>query len=185
MDFIISVLVEKQLGPLTYPLFLSLLMSLIIIIERLCVLSYYSLSNTLARGSANLVKHHHSAGRALREEIAAIWLQAQHIKLSNGIRLLNIITLLAPLLGLLGTVIGLIQVFDSLGSHHGPIEPSMLAEGLGIAMKTTAAGLGIAIPTLLCAHGFQIWSDKLVQSTEKKMNIQNLQLDGVCTEALI
>lgn len=184
MDFIIIVVVEKQLGPLTYPLLISLLVALVIILERLSVLSYYSLSKRLTEDSYNLVEQHHSAVKDLREEVAAIWLQAQHMKLSNGIRLLNIITLLAPLLGLLGTVIGLIQVFDSLGTHHGPIEPSMLAEGLGIAMKTTAAGLCIAIPSLLCAHGFQIWGDKLIQATEKIMNIQNLQLDGICTEAL-
>jgi biopolymer transport protein ExbB len=184
MEFLIIVLAEGQLGLLTYPLFFSLLVSLIIMIERFGVLSYHSLSNTLIHNSTHLVNHHHSARKDLREEVASIWLQAQHVKLSNGIRLLNIISLLAPLLGLLGTVIGLIKIFDNLGMHHGPIEPSMLAEGLGIAMKTTAAGLCIAIPSLLCAHGFQIWGDKLIKTTEKNMNIQNLQLDGICTEAL-
>lgn len=184
MDFIIIVLAEKQLGPLTYPLFVSLLISLIIMIERFSVLSYHSLSNTLTKDSTHLVSHHFSDKKDLREEVASIWLHTQHVKLSNGIRLLNIITLLAPLLGLLGTVIGLIQVFDNLGTHQGPIDPSMLAEGLGIAMKTTAAGLCIAIPALLCAHGFQMWGDKLIQTTEKNMNIQNLKLDGVCTDAL-
>jgi biopolymer transport protein ExbB len=81
-------------------------------------------------------------------------------------------------------VIGLIQVFDDLGVHQGPIEPSMLAGGLGIAMKTTAAGLIIALPAVLGAHGFQLWVERLIHQTEHAMNMHNLELEGICTKAI-
>ena len=184
MEFITLTFLEKQLGPLSYPLFMCALLAVAVLAERLCVLSYHSFSNYMKNESYQLIKHHGLAVRDVREDVASVWLQRQQIKLENGIRLLNIIALLAPLLGLLGTVIGLIQVFESLGNHRGAIEPSLLADGLGIAMKTTAAGLIVAVPALLGAHGFKIWADKIVQTTEHKMNVHNLELDGISTELL-
>jgi len=175
---------EQHLGPLAYPLFFCSLVAFAILIERLMLLSFYSITKQLHRESLYVLGRHQLAERKIREEVAAIWLQKQQGKLAHGIRVLNIISLLAPLLGLLGTVIGLIQVFDSLGAHQGPIEPSLLAKGLGVAMKTTAGGLIIALPALLGAHGFQMWADRLIQGIEHSINIHNLELDGVCIEAL-
>ena len=175
---------EQQLGPLSYPLLACSLIVVAILVERLSVLSFFSLSGALGKKSQAITAHHQAANRELREEVAAIWLQRQQTKLAYGIRVLNIISILAPLLGLLGTVIGLIQVFDELGVHQGPIEPSMLAGGLGIAMKTTAAGLIIALPAVLGAHGFQRWVERLIHQTEHAMNVHDLELEGICTKAI-
>lgn len=184
MNFFNFALLEQQLGPLTYPLFLCSLVAVVILIERALVLGTHTLTGSLRKHSDEVLAQHQQATRAVREEIAAVWLQKQQRQLSNGIRLLHIVALLAPLLGLLGTVIGLIQAFDTLGVHQGPIEPGMLAEGLGIAMKTTAAGLIIAVPAVLGAHGFQLWVDKLIQRIEHTMNLHNLELEGICVESL-
>ena len=177
-------LLQNQLGPLGLPLLLCSLVTLLILIERLVILSVHSLRGTLRHQGLSLLQQHNNITKSLREEIATVWLQTQQRKLASGIRLLHISALIAPLLGLLGTVIGLIQVFDTLGDHHGPVEPAMLAEGLGVAMKTTAAGLMIAVPAMLGAHGFQLWVDQLIASTEQALNVNSLQLEGVCTEAL-
>lgn len=184
MEIISLTFIEQQLGPLSYPLFFCALFALAILVERFSVLTYHSFSNDMKSESQQLIKQHDFASRGLREDIAAVWLQKQQTKLHSGIRLLNVMALLAPLLGLLGTVIGLIQVFENLAVHRGPIEPNMLADGLGVAMKTTAAGLVIAVPALLGAHGFHIWVDKIVQTTEQKMNLHNLELDGISIELL-
>ncbi|MBD1391324.1 MotA/TolQ/ExbB proton channel family protein [Neiella sp. HB171785] len=173
-----------QLGPLTLPLMLCALLATMIIIERLLILSMRSAQRTLSNRGIALLQSHSNQAKALREEIVAVWLSGQQRKLAAGIRVLQIISLVAPLLGLLGTVIGLIQVFDTIGEHAGPIEPAMLAEGLGMAMKTTAAGLIIAVPAMLGAHGFQLWVDKLVSRAEYVINISSLKIDGVGTEAL-
>ena len=62
---------------------------------------------------------------------------------------LGIIALISPLLGILGTVVGMIDVFTSVVSASG--ETTALAGGISTALITTAAGLSIAIPTLI-AH---------------------------------
>jgi biopolymer transport protein ExbB len=122
---------------------------------------------------------HREESKALREEVAEVWLNDQRSKLTSGIRLLQVMALLTPLLGLLGTVLGLINVFERLAVHSGPIEPSLLADGLGMAMYTTAIGLVIALPALAGAHGFQIWIDKIIYRAEYMMNDMNLLFDGV------
>ena len=62
---------------------------------------------------------------------------------------LGIIALITPLLGILGTVVGMIDVFTSVVSASG--DTAVLAGGISTALITTAAGLSIAIPTLI-AH---------------------------------
>ena len=70
-------------------------------------------------------------------------------ELETYLTALGIIALITPLLGILGTVVGMIDVFTSLVSASG--ETAALAGGISTALITTAAGLSIAIPTLV-AH---------------------------------
>lgn len=67
--------------------------------------------------------------------------------LERGFRLLDTIAQLAPLLGLFGTVLGMIQAFQSLQSAGSSVDPSLLAGGIWVALLTTAVGLAVAIPT--------------------------------------
>lgn len=175
-------IIEQQLGPLAYPLAICSLLAMTILVERIVVLFRYSLSRKLLSTAIDLLNKHRSENKNLREELCQVWLQRVRNKLLFGVRPLHILALLSPLLGLLGTVFGLISVFESIGAHDGPIQPALLAEGLGVAMKTTAAGLMIALPSLLGAHGFQLWVDKLIQGLEHRMNLHNLELSGICTE---
>lgn len=66
--------------------------------------------------------------------------------LEAWLRPLGVIAQLAPLLGLLGTVLGMIEVFVSLEAAGTQVEPGLLAGGIWEALLTTAAGLAIAIP---------------------------------------
>ena len=74
------------------------------------------------------------------------------IILEKNIGILSTTANLTPLLGLLGTVSGLIKTFNVL-SFHGPSDPTFLAGGIAEALITTAAGLTVAIPTLV-GHRF-------------------------------
>lgn len=65
--------------------------------------------------------------------------------LKRNVRVLNGTATLAPLLGLLGTVIGMIQSFDALGGRVGPGKGESLAQGISLALVSTALGLAIAI----------------------------------------
>ncbi|MWD29968.1 MotA/TolQ/ExbB proton channel family protein [Aquicoccus sp. SCR17] len=67
------------------------------------------------------------------------------------IRLLELIAMIGPLLGLLGTVLGMIQSFQELSLAEGSANASILADGIWQALLTTAAGLLVAIPAAVGA----------------------------------
>lgn len=68
-------------------------------------------------------------------------------RLERGFRLLDTIAQLAPLLGLFGTVLGMIEAFQSLQTAGASVDPSLLAGGIWVALVTTAVGLAVAMPT--------------------------------------
>jgi len=83
----------------------------------------------------------------VREEVArrgAAWLES----LRGALRPLELIGTLAPLLGLLGTVLGMIDAFQALESAGSRVDPSVLSGGIWVALLTTAAGLSVAIPAV-------------------------------------
>ncbi len=71
--------------------------------------------------------------------------------LSSWLRLLDLISMIAPLLGLLGTVLGMIQSFQDLAQAQGSANASVLAGGIWLALLTTAGGLMVAIPAAIAA----------------------------------
>jgi len=67
------------------------------------------------------------------------------VEMKRNLRVLSAMATLGPLLGLLGTVVGIIQAFDALGGRAGPQRGEMLAQGISLALVATAFGLAIAI----------------------------------------
>jgi biopolymer transport protein ExbB len=67
--------------------------------------------------------------------------------LERGFRFLDTVAQLAPLLGLFGTVLGMIEAFQSLQAAGSSVDPSLLAGGIWVALLTTAVGLAVAMPT--------------------------------------
>ena len=72
-------------------------------------------------------------------------------QMQRHIRLLELIAMISPLLGLLGTVLGMIQSFQELALADGAANASLLAAGIWQALLTTAAGLVVAIPAAIAA----------------------------------
>lgn len=70
-------------------------------------------------------------------------------RLERGFRFLDSVAQLAPLLGLFGTVLGMIEAFQSLQEAGAQVDPSILAGGIWVALLTTAVGLVVAMPTAL------------------------------------
>ncbi|MDZ7824036.1 MAG: MotA/TolQ/ExbB proton channel family protein [Ahrensia sp.] len=66
--------------------------------------------------------------------------------LQSGFRFLDAVAQMAPLLGLFGTVLGMIDAFRSLQEAGSVVDPSILAGGIWVALLTTAAGLAVAMP---------------------------------------
>ncbi len=75
--------------------------------------------------------------------------------LERNLRGLDVIANIAPLLGLLGTVTGMIRAFMQIQAHGSGVNAALLAGGIWEAMLTTAAGLTVAIPALLFYNYFQ------------------------------
>ncbi|MDP5218086.1 MotA/TolQ/ExbB proton channel family protein [Ruegeria sp. 2205SS24-7] len=75
--------------------------------------------------------------------------------LERGFRLLDTVAQLAPLLGLFGTVLGMIDAFQSLQSAGASVDPSLLAGGIWVALVTTAVGLAVAMPTSMLLSWFE------------------------------
>lgn len=89
------------------------------------------------------------------------------IDMERFLNTLGTISLITPLLGLLGTVIGMIKVFTAI-TVQGVGDANQLAGGISEALITTAAGLAIAIPSLMCYRYFQRKVDELVISMEQE-----------------
>ena len=88
-------------------------------------------------------------------------------KLKRSLRPLSIIAAISPLLGLLGTVYGMINAFGETSRSGGTAKTAMLATGIYEALVTTAAGLTIAIPVLLLYQFLQGRVDKLIDEIDE------------------
>lgn len=96
-------------------------------------------------------------------------------QLEHGLHILEIIIGIAPLLGLLGAVSGLVQVFGAFGGSANQSDPHIIAKGISEALSTTVVGIGIAIPTLI-AHGL------LQKKVEKLAADMELLISGLLTK---
>ena len=102
----------------------------------------------------------------LREEVARQGIEATEA-LRSHVRMLELIATLSPLLGLYGTVIGMIKVFSAI-MEHGVGNANALAGGISEALITTAAGLAVAIPALLFYRLFTRRVESLVIDLERE-----------------
>ncbi len=91
---------------------------------------------------------------------------AEVTALSRHVRLLELIAMVSPLLGLLGTVVGMIESFQNLALAEGAANAALLASGIWVALLTTAAGLLVAIPSGVAASLFTVRAESVASSIE-------------------
>jgi biopolymer transport protein ExbB len=103
--------------------------------------------------------------KSAREETARIARQTLY-RAREGLRALELIATIAPLLGLLGTVLGMIAAFQVLQSSGNQADPSDLAGGIWVALLTTAAGMAVAIPAGVALSWFESIADRLQADLE-------------------
>lgn len=77
-----------------------------------------------------------------------------------------VIAAVAPLLGLLGTVTGMISTFEVI-TEHGTGDPQLLSGGISTALVTTELGLIVAVPTLLIGNALSGWADRIKDDMQK------------------
>lgn len=111
----------------------------------------------------------------VREEAARVG--ARHLATLRGyFRPLEVIGSLAPLLGLLGTVLGMIDVFSQLASAGGAADPAMLSGGIWEALLTTAIGLIVAVPAVLMLN----WFERILERLHEDMQDALTQVFTQC-----
>jgi biopolymer transport protein ExbB len=120
------------------------------------------LGEILAAGLAN----RHREREVIKESIEDTGRQVVH-DLERFLNSLGTIAAITPLLGLLGTVIGMVKVFAAI-TTHGVGDPTVLAGGISEALITTAAGLTVAIPSLIGYRYLRGRVDALVVRMEKE-----------------
>jgi biopolymer transport protein ExbB len=134
---------------------------------RVCQMHPSPMSNLLMVAQEHL-------GWPKQENIDSIETRARHevIKLERGIVVLEIVVGIAPLLGLVGTLHGLISLFASLGTA-GVTDNAALAKGISIALNTTLMGLIVAIPSLIA------WS-----YYNKRVETLAVEMESICDQFL-
>ena len=192
--------VWKKLGPFRYPLGLTSIVVVWFTIERLVVLRYGRViprhfvkrffghlkdGNLDPKAALRLCEENGSPialilangirkwGKSSVEVEQAIidGGERQVSQLRKHIRVLNGAATVAPLLGLLGTVVGMIKSFNDIGQRAAMGKSEQLATGIGLSLLTTAAGLAIAIPALVMYMYFSGRVDSLV-----------IEMDGIAQD---
>ena len=87
--------------------------------------------------------------------------------LKRFLRVFHAISNVAPLLGLLGTVLGMIEAFEMISNQQSLGRPDMLASGISVALMTTAGGLSVTIPAYLAYMYFSSKSDRYLNEIDR------------------
>ncbi|MCX4026336.1 MotA/TolQ/ExbB proton channel family protein [Endozoicomonas sp. SM1973] len=191
----------NAMGWMLYPLAFCSLLMIALILERLCyflllpLIPDSKLSVLLSRWKNNVVEQpawlqkkqrgiavgikllsEYQGKNVVREQQLSCWLAKQHQTNTARLKLLQLIGMISPLLGLLGTILGMIVMFKGVAQHQGPVTPNILADGLWQAMYTTAFGLVIAVPAIVGAQLFYIWSNSYCQRLQHWLNAFHCQM---------
>ncbi len=167
-----------QLGLMGWPLAFCSLLAIAVVLERstFYIKALMQKEATYQHFKACLVEHK-TQPKATRDEMVSVLLDELQPSFYNGLKLLRIVGTLSPMLGLLGTILGIISAFRVIASQTGPVTPNMIADGLWEAMLTTAAGLFIALPSLLMAHFFRSLSERMLGDLCFRLNKLSLDFE--------
>lgn len=173
--------VIEQIGPLFYPLVGLSVLATILIVERLL---YFIRLVQLEKcphlqAMRELLAANKGLPKDVRDELLSYSLGDLRQKMEYGIRFLRVIAVLSPMLGLLGTVLGMIEAFATIAVQTGPVAPATIADGLWHAMLTTAFGLSIALPSLLAAFIYARFAEKRLRAYQSLLNRESLAMEGV------
>ena len=130
-------------------------------------------SNTPLARIVSVCLKHRSWTR--QENAEAVQVRARHevVRMESGLVLLEIATGIAPLLGLLGTLSGLVGIFANLGGGAGDGDPVAVARGISEALNTTIVGLAVAVPSLVAFNYFQ-----------RKVETMAVNMEGVAADLM-
>lgn len=136
--------------------------------------------STAARVFGMVVKAWGQPGASIRQTLSYD-AASEVVELKRNLRVLTGMATIGPLLGLFGTVVGIIQSFDALGGRIGPARGEALAQGISLALVATAFGLVIAIFAVAAYYYLLNRVDVLVRELDEKTR---QVIDLVASEAI-
>ncbi len=143
-------------------------------------------ANTMASALLKVNFERDLANKLSMEQAAGETLMNEETKLMQWVNYLNVFATIGPMLGLLGTVTGMITSFDQLAA--GRSEPQDLAGGIGEAMTTTATGLFVGIPAMFFYFYFRNKLTLAISNIQKRVTFMidllsgELKLEGASAE---
>ena len=168
-----------QGGPIGYTILVIGAIGVLLVIERMVTLTIVS-NKVRAQMKSDTISTGNPLGRVLKvyDENRGVDVETLELKLDEAIlkelpslerflSTLKLIAAVAPLLGLLGTVTGMIETFQSI-VLFGTGDPKMMASGIATALVTTMEGLWVAIPTVLLHSFVSSRSQSVVQVLEEQ-----------------
>lgn len=160
-------------GPLMWPILLCSVIALAVVLRK--AFQFNRVTRELALPPDELLKRMPEPiapflsllkEDSMEEHLALVGTKQIRI-LEKGVGILALIAVIAPLLGLTGTVLGMIDSFQVLATHGGAAEAEFLARGIWEALLTTAAGLLVAIPVHVAHHYLEGRLDEIAISLKE------------------
>ncbi|WP_029551384.1 MotA/TolQ/ExbB proton channel family protein [Thermocrinis jamiesonii] len=191
------VLLLKAGGFAMYPLLLLSIVSWTIVVERLINLrssnfipkNLKDIKNLILNGDLDsaykilsldhtllgkilqrLLENHVKHGLSKKElmELVRSEIDLLVSKVEKNLAILSTIASLSPLIGLFGTITGLIKVFRSFSLSQSETALNLLSAGIGEALVAAATGLAVAIPALFFYWVFRIWGNSIINKLEEE-----------------
>lgn len=139
-------------GPVLWWIFAAALLMWVLILERGWYFVRVFPGRRRALEQAWLARSDRRSWHARR--IRALLVSQAQIEMNAGVHTMGVVIPMCPLLGLVGTVLGMIEVFDAM-SLRGKVDPQTLASGISQAMIATMAGLAVALSGMGFVHYFR------------------------------
>ncbi|MBE7636604.1 hypothetical protein GUA87_07080 [Sneathiella sp. P13V-1] len=177
--------IMDRFGVMGGPLLGCSLFAVMVLLERLVfILIIDGRGKKFLGQSGQLLDDLKNSSRRLRDEQVSLHIEKARKPFDRGINLLKLIATVSPIIGLLGTILGIISAFRKIASTTDPVTPNLIADGLWEALLTTAAGLVVALPCVVLAGLLTFWRNAVLDAVTAELNQRSLNLELQQEQAL-
>ncbi len=159
-----------KLGYLAIPLATCSIITTAIVCERIMFFAMLKKHNKEFENTLKSSLNNKNLSKQEAEEKISLLLFVINLKQTKFLQSLSLIAVISPMLGLLGTILGIIEAFKSIAGSTNAISPALLASGLWQAILTTAVGISIAIFATISHFIFKILANKMANNQYIKAN---------------
>ena len=142
-----------KLGLMGIPLFLCSFLIFVVSLEKsFFLLKVFFKKKEIMSSLKECIFQYKKKEKNIRDEAINLLLEKKRVSFLNRINFMYFISTISPMLGLVGTILGIIKTFKKISQNLGPVSPNLIADGLWEAMLTTALGLLISLFAVSIAY---------------------------------